>query len=101
MHGWRRGRRTLANFRAGLKEPLKNLLRAPIAASRARSLLAYLYDMFRRSLRGSLRLGLLATVLQRFLRAWPRMTRLIANEREFLRGDSPDIRVPSRSRFSA
>jgi hypothetical protein len=34
---------------------VKNLLRAPIAASRARLLLAYLPDMSRRSLRGSLR----------------------------------------------
>jgi hypothetical protein len=36
---------------------------AGYAASRARSLLAYPFDMSRRSLRGSLHLGLLATVL--------------------------------------
>ena len=36
---------------------LKKLLRDPIAASRARSLLAYLFDMSRRSLRGSLHSG--------------------------------------------
>jgi hypothetical protein len=40
-----------------------NLLRSQSAASRARSLLAYPLDMSRRSLRGSLHLGLLATVL--------------------------------------
>jgi hypothetical protein len=40
---------------------VKNLLRAAIAASRARSLLAYRPDMSRRSLRGSLRSWLLAT----------------------------------------
>ena len=40
-----------------------NLLRSQPAASRARSLLVYLNDMPRRSLRGSLHLGLLATVL--------------------------------------
>ena len=39
-----------------------NLLRSPIAASRARSLLAYLLDMSRRSLRGSLPSGLLVTI---------------------------------------
>ena len=38
---------------------------AGYAASRARSLLVYLYDMPRRSLSGSLHLGLLATVLWR------------------------------------
>jgi hypothetical protein len=36
---------------------LKKLLRDPIAVSRARSLLAYLFDMSRRSLRGSLHSG--------------------------------------------
>ena len=51
-----------------VKEALNNLLRAPIAASRARSLLAYLHDVSRRSLRGSLHSGLLATVLQTFLK---------------------------------
>jgi hypothetical protein len=40
-----------------------NLLRSQSAASRARSLLAYQLDMPHRSLRGSLRLDLLATVL--------------------------------------
>ena len=40
-----------------------NLLRNQPAASRARSLLAYLFDMSRRLLRGSLHLGLLATVI--------------------------------------
>ena len=39
-----------------------NLLRIPIAASRARSRLAYRVDMSRRSLRGSWRSGLLATI---------------------------------------
>ena len=39
-----------------------NLLRSLIAASRARSLLAYLLDMSRRSLRGSLPSGLLVTI---------------------------------------
>jgi len=51
------------------REALNNLLRAPIAASRARSLLAYLHDMSRRSLRGSFHSGLLATVLQTFPRS--------------------------------
>lgn len=40
-----------------------NLLRSQSAASRARSLLAYPFDMSRRSLCGSLHIGLLATVL--------------------------------------
>ena len=40
-----------------------NLLRSRPAASRARSRLAYLLDMSRCSLRGSLHAGLLATVL--------------------------------------
>ena len=48
------------------KETLQNLLRSSIAASRARSLLAYPLDMSRRSLRGSLLSKLLATVLQSF-----------------------------------
>ena len=39
-----------------------NLLRSRSAASRARSRLAYLIDMSRCSLRGSLHTGLLATV---------------------------------------
>jgi len=42
---------------------INNLLRSQSAASRARSLLAYLFDMSRCLLRGSLHLGLLATVL--------------------------------------
>jgi len=45
-----------------------NLLRSPIAASRARSLLAYLSDMSRRSLRGSLHSGLLATIYRGVLK---------------------------------
>ena len=51
---------------AASKETLNKLLRARIAASRARSLLAYPFDMSRRSLRGSLHSGLLATLVQRF-----------------------------------
>ena len=39
-----------------------NLLRNSIAVSRARSLLAYLYGMSRRSLCGSLRLKMLFTI---------------------------------------
>lgn len=38
------------------------VMRSSIAVSRARSLLAYLYGMSRCSLRGSLRLNLLATI---------------------------------------
>jgi spermidine/putrescine transport system permease protein len=48
------------------KETLNKLLRARIVASRARSLLAYPFDMSRRSLRGSLHSGLLASLVQRF-----------------------------------
>ena len=51
-----------------LREALNKLLRRPLAASRAHSLLAYLADMSRRSLRGSLRPGMLATLIQSFLR---------------------------------
>ena len=43
--------------------PPNNLLRSQYTASRARSLLTYPLDMFRRSLRGSLHPGMLATVL--------------------------------------
>ena len=50
-----------------LMGPSINLLRSPIAASRARSLLAYLLDMSRRSLRGSLPSGLLVTISRRAL----------------------------------
>jgi hypothetical protein len=49
-------------------ETLINLLRSPIALSHARSSLAYLVDMFRSSLRGFARSGLLATLNQRFPR---------------------------------
>jgi len=45
-----------------MKNTPVNLLRGSIAASRARSRLAYLYGMSRCSLRGSLRLNLLATI---------------------------------------
>ena len=44
---------------------LKKLLRDPIAASRARSLLAYLFDMSRRSLCGSLHSGRSLRFLQK------------------------------------
>ncbi len=43
-----------------------NLLRGRSASLRARSILTYLYGMSRRSLRGALQLGLLATVLKGF-----------------------------------
>jgi len=42
----------------------KNLLRCPIAASRARSRLAYLLDMSRCSLRGFLHSNMLVTVFR-------------------------------------
>ena len=45
-----------------MKNTLINLLRSSIAVSRARSRLAYLIGMPRCSLRGSLRLNLLATI---------------------------------------
>jgi hypothetical protein len=48
------------------EETLINLLRSPIALSRARSSLAYRLDMSRFSLRGSSHSGLLATIDQRF-----------------------------------
>ncbi len=44
--------------------PPNSLLRSQFAASRARSRLAYLFDMSRCSLRGSLHLALLATALR-------------------------------------
>lgn len=47
-------------------KPRNNLLRSQAAALRAHSLLAYQHGMSRRSLRGTLHLGLLATVLARF-----------------------------------
>lgn len=43
---------------------LNNLLRSRSASLRARSILAYLYGMSRRSLRGALQLDLLATILK-------------------------------------
>ena len=52
---------------SSFKETLNKLPHAQIVASRARSLLAYLCDMSRRSLCGSLHSGLLATLVQRFL----------------------------------
>ena len=50
------------------REALQKLLRSPSALSRTRSSLAYLPDMSRDSLRGFAHLGLLATLLQSFLR---------------------------------
>ncbi len=48
---------------------MQKLLRNPSALFRARSPLAYLPDMSRDSLRGFGHLGLLATLLQSFLRS--------------------------------
>ena len=48
-------------------KPSNNLLRSQSAALRAHSLIAYQSGMSRRSLRGALHIGLLATVLVRFL----------------------------------
>ena len=45
-----------------MKNTFVTLLRSSIASSRARSRLAYPYGMSRRSLRGLLRLSLLATI---------------------------------------
>jgi len=47
-------------------KPLNNLLRGQSAALRAHSLLVYLPDMPRRSLRGALHIDPLATVLRGF-----------------------------------
>jgi hypothetical protein len=47
-------------------KPLNNLLRDQSAALHAHSLLVYLPDMSRRSLRGALHIDLLATVLRGF-----------------------------------
>ena len=51
-----------------VREALQKLLRSPSALSRARLSLAYLPDMSRDSLHGFAHLGLLATLLQSFLR---------------------------------
>ncbi|CAN5829739.1 hypothetical protein BH20PSE1_BH20PSE1_22970 [soil metagenome] len=53
---------------SALGEALQKLLRSPSALSRARSSLAYLPDMSRDLLRGFAHLGLLATLVQSFLR---------------------------------
>ncbi len=50
-----------------MKNALLNLLRGSIAVSRARSHLAYLRGISRCSLRGSLRLNLLATISESIL----------------------------------
>jgi len=61
-----------------IKEALQKLLRSPSALARARASLAYLPDMSRDSLRGFAHLGLLATLLQSFLK---QALRLFAPER--------------------